>query len=186
MPSIANKNTSLKTLIGLLILYLLIKIVFSIISIELFIQHLPEETKLITRITAIFSTVFSSISSWLPILALFFIVWYASKLCFENLLIDPIIKAYQTTIVILIAAEVLKLGLVWLFLVDEIILIDLSANNLVQQIEGTHYHLFSRSTDNVAVGASCLFFYLELDQQIIPKMVISTIYAIAFLLINLI
>jgi hypothetical protein len=186
MPSIANKNTSLKTLIGLLIIYLLVKIVFSIISIELFVQNIPVEAKLITRITAIFSTVFSSISSWLPILALFFIVWYASKLCFENLSFDPLIKAYQTTLVILIAAEILKFGFVWLFLVDEITLLDLSAENLVDQIKGTNYHLISRYTDKIAVGASCFFFYLELDQKIIPRMVISTIYLIAFLLITLI
>lgn len=184
MQYTANKKSPLKMLIGLLFLYLLLKIIFSIISIELFLQNVPEEAKLSARITAIFSTVFSALYGWLLLIALFLFVWYASKLCFENLAIEQIIAGFQVTIIVLIATQVLKFGFVWLFLIDEIPFIDLASKNIIDQIENTNYHVFSQYADYASVAASGIFFCVELEQKLMPKLVISVLFMASFLIIT--
>lgn len=181
-----NSNNRIKSLIGFLLFYLLCKIMFSTVALEVLLQNVPLEGKLIARITAIFSLIFSAFYSWLLIIALFSSVWYASKLCFEKLPFNSLILAFQTTTIIFIATEFLKLGFVWLFLLDEIPLIDLTSSSLISQIENTNYHKFSHIADNFSIGATCLFFYIELDQKVVPKLAISCIFMLAYLIITLI
>ena len=185
MPSTVKFNSSLKVVVSLYIVYLFIKIVFSMISIELFIQFIPDESKLIERLTSNFSLVFSTIHMGLFLFGMISLVWFISKICFEDLNIEAFISGLQTPLILLMSAEVLKFGFVWLFLIEEIPLLDFTSKSLIEQIENTNYHHYCHYADVASATISGLIYFHGLNLKILPRLIISSLVMASLFLIKM-
>lgn len=186
MPSTDNFISALKSVISLFFVYLFVQIVFSMISVEQFIQFMPAESKLIVRLTSNFSLVFSTLYAGLFLVGMMFVVWFISKICFEDLKTDTFISALQTPLILLVFAEILKFGFFWLFLQDEISQLDFTSQSFIQQIEKTNYHHFCLYADVASVFISGLFYFNELDLKYLPKLIISSLVVASLFLIEMI
>lgn len=175
----------MKSLLVITFLYLLIKIIFSIITVEIFIQGISIDAQIAARITAIFSIIFSTIFNWLLVNCMLLIVWYGTNLFLNDLKINMFIPAFYIFFVTLIASEILKFGFVWMFLTDELTNIDATSEYFIQQIEQTNFHRYVQMVDTLIIIISALLFGIELRQKLVPKLIITSFFLVTFFLVSL-
>ena len=170
----------MKSLILSSFLFLILKIIFSIIATEVLIQGMSNEGLLVARITAIFSIIFSTTFNCLFINCILLAIWYGSNLFINDLELDMFIPAFHIFFIILITAEILKFGLIWIFLIDEITNLDVTSLDFSHEIELTYFHRYSRVVDIFSIVLSVFLFGVKLKQKLMPKLIISFFFVIIF------
>lgn len=175
----------MKSLILSAFLFLTLKIIFSIIATKVLIQGMSNEGLMVARITAIFSIIFSTTFNCLYINCILLVIWYGSNLFLNDLKFDMFIPAFHIFFIILITAEILKFGFIWIFLIDEISNLDVTSLDFLHQIELTNFHRYSRVVDIFSIIFSVFLFGVELKQKLMPKLIISFFFLIIFFLATL-
>lgn len=170
----------MKSLILSSFLFLILKIIFSIIATEVLIQGMSNEGLLVARITAIFSIIFSTTFNCLFINCKLLAIWYGSNLFINDLELDMFIPAFHIFFIILITAEILKFGFIWIFLIDEITNLDVTSLDFSHEIELTYFHRYSRVVDIFSIVLSVFLFGVKLKQKLMPKLIISFFFVIIF------
>jgi hypothetical protein len=95
------------------------------------------------------------------------------------------IPAFHIFFIILITAEILKFGFIWIFLIDEISNLDVTSLDFLHQIELTNFHRYSRVVDIFSIIFSVFLFGVELKQKLMPKLIISFFFLIIFFMATL-
>ena len=175
----------MKSLILSAFLFLILKIIFSIIATEVLIQGMSNEGLMVARITAIFSIIFSTTFNCLFINCILIVIWYGSNLFIHDLKLDMFMPAFHIFFIILITSEILKFGFIWIFLIDEISNLDAPSPNFLNQIELTNFHRYSRIADIISIVFSVFLFGVELKQKLMPKLIISFFFLIIFFMASL-
>lgn len=175
----------MKSLILSAFLFLILKIIFSIIATEVLIQGMSNEGLLVARITAIFSIIFSTTFNCLFVNCILLVIWYGSNLFIHDLELDMFIPAFHIFFIILITAEILKFGFIWIFLIDEITNLDVTSLDFSHEIELTYFHRYSHVVDIFSIVLSVFLFGVKLKQKLVPKLIISFFFLIIFFVASL-
>lgn len=175
----------MKSLILSSFLFLILKIIFSIIATEVLFQGMSNEGLLVARITAVFSIIFSTIFNCLFINCILLLIWYGSNLFINDLKLDMFIPAFHVFFIILITAEILKFGFIWIFLIDEITNLDVTSLDFSYKIELTNFHRYSRVVDIFSIVFSVFLFGVKLKQKLVPKLIISFFFLFIFFVASL-
>jgi hypothetical protein len=111
-------NIEFKKAIKLCVIYLFVTIIFSAITIEVFVYGMPIEIKSMGRISALFSMSFTVIFKWIAIVLLLSINWFFTKQILVNIKDSNFFYGYINIVWVFILTECLKFSLVWIFLVS--------------------------------------------------------------------
>jgi hypothetical protein len=177
-------NIEFKKSIKLCVIYLFVTIIFSAITIEVFVYGMPIEIKSMGRISALFSMSFTVIFKWIAIVLLLSINWFFTKQILVNIKDSNFFYGYINIVWVFILTECLKFSLVWIFLVDELRFLDFNSNDFKNQIESTTFGTISHISDLAAIILASLAFGYTLIAN--DEKVKTSILAAIFVLISLI
>ena len=154
----------LRSVVKLLLLFVLCATLVNGIKTEMLLQITPEEQRSIARITAYISLILSSCAAFIIVGAILSTPWFALKSVKSNISLFSYLSGAQAVIKILISAEIAKLVLLFLFLKNDVKNIDLTMD-FESQVKALTWYRVNQISEITLLSSACLAMALVLKRN---------------------